>query len=59
MGVCEKYAVKGMIKAGATKDQVVKCRKCKGKIKRCVKLRILKRIKIMKTRKRNQKNINR
>ena len=33
MGVCEKYMVKGMIKAGATKDQVTKCRKCKGKIK--------------------------
>lgn len=29
MGVCEKYMVKGMVKAGATKDQVVKCRKCK------------------------------
>lgn len=37
MGVCEKYMVKGMIKAGATKDQVIKCRTCKGKIKHFVK----------------------
>ena len=34
MGVCEKYMVKGMIKAGATKEQVVKCRKCKGEKRR-------------------------
>ena len=37
MGICEKYTVKGMIKAGVRKDQVIKCRKCKGKIRRCVK----------------------
>lgn len=53
MGVCEKYMVKGMVKAGATKDQVVKCRKCKGKIRYCV--RLLKRIKITKTRERDNK----
>ena len=43
MGVCEKYMVKGMVKAGATRDQVVKCRKCKGKRKRCVIVRYYKK----------------
>ena len=32
MGVCEKYMVQGMLKSGATKEQVIKCRKCKGKV---------------------------